>query len=95
MILLQDQSQMQKQLDSDNDKLRMAELSTLIEYGNDVAKVIPAGGQESYVIKLLEENRDYHDYIAKVLETGQTRKQLEQQFCCLLPGKLCLWTIYF
>lgn len=85
VILLQDQSQMQKQLDSDNDKLRMAELSTLIEYGNDVAKVIPAGGQESYVIKLLEENRDYHDYIAKVLETGQTRKQLDNSFAACFP----------
>lgn len=71
VILLQDQSQMQKQLDSDNDKLRMAELSTMIEYGNDVAKVIPAGGQEPYVIKLLEENRDYHDYIAKYWKPGR------------------------
>ena len=50
-----------------------------------MAKVIPAGGQESYVIKLLEENRDYHDYIAKVLETGQTRKQLDNSFAACFP----------
>lgn len=85
VVLLQDQPQMQKRLDSDNDKLRMTELSTLIEYGNDGAKVILAGGQEPYVIKLLEENRDYHDYIAKVLETGQTRKQIDNSFAACFP----------
>lgn len=85
VILMQNQSEIQTRFEGDTEKARMAELSTLVEYGKNTAQISLEESRKQYTIKLKEEDLDYHEYILKVIENGQSKRKADNSFAACFP----------